>query len=117
MLTSTELVSHVGEVGAVVDGKFAEHTVTKVNIDDLVVLASCKYGITSILRGLSDTCSISLSRLLGSLARVLNLTDLVPFVLSVAPHVRKSHIIFLENLDKAIGFALDASFDLFFEVW
>ena len=101
-LSGAELVGDFRVVGSIVDGQLAEHSIAEVDIDDFVVLACWEESIALIVGRGTDASSASLTGLLGGLAWVLDLTNLVPFVLCVAPHVGKCNAIFLEDLHETI---------------
>mmetsp|Transcript_36930 Transcript_36930/g.48553 ORF Transcript_36930/g.48553 Transcript_36930/m.48553 type:complete len:339 (-) Transcript_36930:765-1781(-) len=105
VLSRTELVGDVEIVRTVVAGQLAEDTVSQVHIDHLVVLTGGEKRITRVVGRRADTSSVALARLLGSLARVLHLANLVPLVLCVTPHEGKGDAILAEDLDEAVRLA------------
>lgn len=102
IFSSTEHVCDFEVVRSVVDWQLAENSVSKIDINDFVVLSSWEKLVTWVLDGGTHTCGGTLSGLLGSLSRVLDLTNLVPLVLSVTPHVRERNTIFFKDLDKTV---------------
>lgn len=101
-LSCAELVRDFRIVCSIIHWQLSEDTVAKVDIDDFVVLTGREESIAWIVGCGSDPTGITLTGLLGSLTRILNLTNLVPLVLCITPHVGKSNAILFENLDKAI---------------
>jgi len=65
---------------------------------------------------LADSTGITLAGLLGGLAWVLYLSNLVPLAFCIAPHVSVGHIVFAEYLDKAVRLALNLALNRLLEV-
>ena len=116
IFSRTEHICDFKVVCSVVDWQLTENSVSKIDIDDFVVLSSWENLVTWVLDCGSHTCCSALTSLLGSLSRVLDLANLVPFVFSVTPHIGERCSIFFKDLDKAVRLATNLAFNRRFEV-
>ena len=112
MLTSTESISNIEVICSIVARKLSVNAISKVNINNLIILSSWEHIVTSVvLRCLTDSISSP-----ARTSRLLDFSDFVPLVLCVAPHIRKWSLTFLENLDEAIRLAPYLALNLSIEV-
>ena len=116
VFSGTKLVCDIQIISSIVARQFTVDAIAQVNIDHLVVFTRREKSIARILNSCSDSCSASLASLLGSLSRVLDFSNLVPFALCIAPHKSKRDTIFFENLDETIRFAAHFSIDVILEI-
>ena len=112
MLTRTEPISDFEIVRSIVTWELSVDAITKIHINDLVVLSCREQIVTRVVlcRLAHRVTGLALS------SRLLNFTDLIPLVFCVAPHVGKSDLIFFKHLDEAVRFPTDPTFNVALEV-